>query len=649
MWSALESVGRNGRTGGYRCMSWTRTDAALRERFAAEAAGRGLESVVDRGGNQWAWWGDPDAGRRAGRAGVVTGSHLDSVPEGGAFDGPLGVLSAFAAVDELRAQGFALSRPIGIVNFSEEEGARFGVACLGSRIITGALSPHRARRLQDADGTSLAEAMVRHGHPAASLGRDAETLERIGTFVELHIEQGRVLDHLGSAVAVGSSIWPHGRWRIELPGEANHAGTTRLADRGDPMLALADLITAARAEAESRRCVATVGKVLVEPNGVNAIPSRVVAWLDARGPEEGPVRELAAALGRAGMAAEESFTAGTEFDAGLVDRPSNLLGHAPVLGTGAGHDAGILARAGIPAAMLFVRNPTGVSHSPAESAEPEDCLGGVAALARPAGSGCLIRYSSAYIGGRCLPRTGCAQPCGAPQGSRLFGMSGSRPSSASAVVAALTELILDGHFAPGDQITESDLAARLGVSRTPVREAIAQLVMQGLLVKEDNRSARVHRPSLAELTEIYELRTLLECHVARLAATSASTDRIRELRALEARMRNEDGSDEWFVDHARFHRTIALAAERPRMLTTIDALRHHSEPYVRLVTALDAGQRGTAEKEHEAILQAIAEGDGDRAEELVRTHLQSTVERVRRVMDAVAQRPLAQGLVAPHA
>ncbi|MCU1615675.1 MAG: Transcriptional regulator, GntR family [Frankiales bacterium] len=227
-------------------------------------------------------------------------------------------------------------------------------------------------------------------------------------------------------------------------------------------------------------------------------------------------------------------------------------------------------------------------------------------------------------------------------------MTGSRRSSASTVVAALTQLILDGQFAPGDQITESDMAARLGVSRTPVREAIAQLVTQGMLVKEDNRSARVHRPSLDELTEIYELRMLLECHVARLAAANASTDRIRELRALESRLRKEEGTDEWLDDHALFHRTIALSAERPRILATIDALRHHSEPYVRLVTAFDVGQRSTTRREHEDILRAIAEGDADRAEELVKTHLQSTVDQVTRILEAVAQPLLPQGVVSPR-
>ena len=168
---------------------------------------------------------------------VVIGSHLDSVPDGGAFDGPLGVVSSFAALDALRAQGFQPTRPIAIANFGDEEGARFGIACAGSRLITGALPADRARGLTDADGTSMAEAMARAGLDPAQVGPDRETLDRIGCFIELHVEQGRGLIDLDQPVAIGSAIWPHGRWRIDLAGQANHAGTTRLADRHDPMLA----------------------------------------------------------------------------------------------------------------------------------------------------------------------------------------------------------------------------------------------------------------------------------------------------------------------------------------------------------------------------------------------------------------------------
>jgi len=377
MWADLATVGRDTGTGGYRRYAWTGTDGLLREWFRDEAAKRGLEVVSDRAGNLWAWTADPDAGG----PGLVLGSHLDSVPDGGAFDGPLGIVSAFAALDRLDRA--ALRRPLGIACFADEEGARFGVACAGSRLLTGVLDPDRARALTDDDGTTMAEAMTAAGHDPAAVGRDEETLRRIGTFVELHVEQGRGLVEGSAPVGVADSIWPHGRWRLDLLGRADHAGTTRLADRDDPMLTLAAVVLEARAAAERHGTVATVGKLRVRPNGVNAIPSEVTAWLDARGADADDVRAVVAEVGKVAgtIPVEESWTPSTGFDAGLRDRLAELL-DAPVLPTGAGHDAGILAAAGIPTAMLFVRNPTGVSHSPAEHAEDADCLAGVEALAR---------------------------------------------------------------------------------------------------------------------------------------------------------------------------------------------------------------------------------------------------------------------------
>jgi N-carbamoyl-L-amino-acid hydrolase len=393
MWADLAPVGRHPSTGGYRRYAWTSADATLREWFRGEAGRRGLDVATDRAGNLWAWTEDPDAAAAAGRAGLVLGSHLDSVPDGGAFDGPLGVVSAFAALDLLRARGLSPRRPVGITCFGDEEGARFGIACAGSRLLTGVLDPDRARSLTDDEGTTLAEAMSAAGHDPRGVGRDDEALSRIGTFLELHVEQGRALvdarDGWGAPVGVASSIWPHGRWRLDLRGRADHAGTTRLADRQDPMLALAAAIQEARTAAARHRALATVGKLRVEPNGVNAIPSAVTAWLDARGPAESDVRAVVADVGRAAGVTpdEESWTPSTTFDPTLRDRLAAVLAapdgtRAPVLPTGAGHDAGVLAAAGVPTAMLFVRNPTGVSHSPAEHAEEADCLAGVAALAR---------------------------------------------------------------------------------------------------------------------------------------------------------------------------------------------------------------------------------------------------------------------------
>jgi len=379
---ALAPVGRDSGTGGYRRFAWTGADAELGEWFAGECAARGLDVVGDRAGNLWAWWGDPDSA-----PGLVLGSHLDSVPDGGAYDGPLGVVSAIAALDLLREKGFAPRRPLGVAVFRDEEGARFGVACAGSRLLTGTLAAGTALGLRDADGVTMGEAMRSSGHDPGLVGRDEEALRRVGTYLELHVEQGRGLADLGAAVGVGSGIWPHGRWRLDLRGRADHAGTTRLSDRDDPMLVLAEAIQVARGAAAAHGALATIGKVRVLPGAVNAIPSSVTAWLDARGAEPGAVRAVVAAVsGAAGCAAvEESWTPPVAFDADLAARLAGVVGPggpAPVLATGAGHDAGVLAAAGVPAGMLFVRNPTGVSHSPAEHAEPADCEAGAVALAR---------------------------------------------------------------------------------------------------------------------------------------------------------------------------------------------------------------------------------------------------------------------------
>ncbi|NHI09216.1 allantoate amidohydrolase [Streptomyces sp. KO7888] len=391
MWAELLPVGRSSASGGYRRSAWTGADADCRTWFQEQAEARGLTYETDRNGNQWAWLGDPAAGNA-----VVTGSHLDSVPDGGAFDGPLGVVSAFAALDELRGRGARLTRPLGIVNFGDEEGARFGLACVGSRLTSGALTVEQAHRLTDGDGVTLPQAMESAGYDPGTLGPDPERLARIGAFVELHVEQGRALDLSGDRIGIASAIWPHGRWRFDFRGEANHAGTTRLADRHDPMLPYAETVLAARREAELADAVATFGKIGVEPNGVNAIPSLVRGWLDSRAADQASLdtvvtgiekaaREYAAAHGVDLDVVRESFTPVVEFDHALRDELGRILGtetelRVPVLGTGAGHDAGILSDR-IPTAMLFVRNPTGVSHSPAEYAAEDDCVAGVNALA----------------------------------------------------------------------------------------------------------------------------------------------------------------------------------------------------------------------------------------------------------------------------
>ena len=208
LWESLLPVGRDGGTGGYRRFSWTAADAECRRWFFDNAAERGFRSAADRNGNLWAWWDVPGAG--PGGA-VVTGSHLDSVPDGGAYDGPLGVVTGFAAIDLLRERGAAPVRPLAVAAFCEEEGGRFGVACLGSRLLAGAIEPAAARALTDRDGTTLAAAMAAAGHDPAALGPDPGLLASAAVYVELHIEQGRALADLGAVIGVAERNWPHAR------------------------------------------------------------------------------------------------------------------------------------------------------------------------------------------------------------------------------------------------------------------------------------------------------------------------------------------------------------------------------------------------------------------------------------------------------
>jgi beta-ureidopropionase / N-carbamoyl-L-amino-acid hydrolase len=407
MWRTIEPLGLEPRSGGYFRQPFTSVERELDAWFVEQAAARGLRLETDAFGNRVAWWdpgivpdasvgADGDLGReRQGLSlpGVVTGSHLDSVLDGGAYDGPLGVVSALAAVEVLRERGFRPARPIGVSVFVEEEGSRFGLACLGSRLATGAIEWARARALRDRDGVRLDEAMASVGlageDPRPWLGPD-----RVSCFVELHVEQGRDLVDRGDAVGVASRIWPHGRYRFEISGEANHAGTTRMEDRRDPMLTYAMTALAASKQARLAGQRATFGRVETAPNSTNSVPSGVTAWLDARCETDEALATLVEAITRQATeradrdgttltVTAESVSSAVDFDADLARRIArdHDPGDWPVLSTQAGHDAGILSAQGIPSAMIFVRNPTGVSHSPAEHAELPDCLAGVDALA----------------------------------------------------------------------------------------------------------------------------------------------------------------------------------------------------------------------------------------------------------------------------
>ncbi len=394
LWEQIAPIGRES-DGGHLRYAFSEPERALRAWFRAQAERRSMVVEEDGNGNLFAWLATPPAGglpagvSPPGGA-VLTGSHFDSVPHGGGYDGPLGIVSAFLAVDELRARGVTPVRPIVVAAFVEEEGGRFGVPCLGSRLLTGVIDPARAAALADRDGVTFADAL---GAPPA--GARPDLLARLGAVVELHIEQGRALVDRAAPVGVASAIWPHGRWRLDITGDGDHAGTTRMTDRHDPMLTFAHTVLAADEQARLIGAHATVGRVAVEPNATNAIPSQVRGWLDARAADSATLDRLVEAIvksaveraGRDGTqvaVTEESLSPEVAFDTTLAARVATLLadqlGDVPVLPTGAGHDAGVLS-AHVPTTMLFVRNPTGVSHAPAEHASDADCAAGVQALA----------------------------------------------------------------------------------------------------------------------------------------------------------------------------------------------------------------------------------------------------------------------------
>ncbi|KAB1663921.1 allantoate amidohydrolase [Pseudoclavibacter sp. CFCC 13611] len=385
----IHEIGRDSERGGYTRPVFSEPERQLTEWFVDQARRRGLDVETDGNGITWAWW-DVPGGKRTDAIG--SGSHLDSVPGGGAFDGPLGVVSALSAVDHLRARGVQPKRALAVMVFPEEEGSRFGLACLGSRLAAGVADPEYVRGLRDADGVSYAEASRAAGIDPSGIGADPHGFARLRSFVELHIEQGRGLAELDQPVSIGRSILGHGRWHLVITGRGDHAGTTRMADRQDPMVVAGEAIGIVRREAlavEGAR--GTIGRIRAVPGGTNVIASSVELWLDVRHFNDDQTLEIVRSIAKhVNTAAErdgcvfqitrESFSPTVQFHEGIREKIGAILPLAPMLDTGAGHDAGVLSTM-LPTGMLYVRNMTGTSHSPLEHCDPEDADAGAVALA----------------------------------------------------------------------------------------------------------------------------------------------------------------------------------------------------------------------------------------------------------------------------
>lgn len=372
---------------------FTPTDMRAREWLAARMREAGLAVRVDPVGNVFGRWegDDPDAPP------VATGSHIDAIPDAGRFDGVVGVLGALEAVRALRAEGFRPRRGIELIMFTAEEPTRFAYGCLGSRVLAGVASPERLARLRDADGMTLDEARA-----AAGMVGDVQDARlapgAYAAFVELHIEQGPLLEAAGVPIGVVTAIAAPATLRVELTGEGGHAGAVLMRDRRDPLLAAAEVVRAVDAAARdtgSQDTVGTVGLLTVEPGAVNSIPRRVRMDIDLRDTDEARRDGVLAQVRTAARRAAATVGVGhrdevLNADGPAVSDPAVLAAieeaceeaqlEAMRMVSRAYHDCVFMARV-CPAAMIFVPCRDGVSHRPDEYSSPRWIADGARVLA----------------------------------------------------------------------------------------------------------------------------------------------------------------------------------------------------------------------------------------------------------------------------
>jgi allantoate deiminase len=367
-------------SGGVTRVSWSAELGEANAWLVARATDLGLDAGIDPAGNVVCRWAgaDPDA------PAVVVGSHLDTVPDGGRYDGAFGVLSGLEVLHRLRERGFAPRRPVWLVAFNDEEGTRYDASMFGSHAFCGDDVTHFLDRV-DAEGIGLRDAMRAAGSNPAALAA-AAVVDRVGHYLELHIEQGPRLERAGQRMAVVSAIVGMRGYLVTLRGTANHAGTTPMDARQDALAGAARMLLSLRdaVRAEDGMTV-NVGRIDVEPGGANVIPGVARFTVDIRGAtaeameraDELVHRHAADAASAEGLTADVVQTflhPATELDPelrALLARQVAATGTEVVeLVSGAGHDAMVLA-AHVPAAMLFVPSRNGVSHAPEEYTSPE--------------------------------------------------------------------------------------------------------------------------------------------------------------------------------------------------------------------------------------------------------------------------------------
>jgi allantoate deiminase len=374
-------------------LAFTAYERAAHATVARWLSDAGLTVRTDAVGNTYA----TRAGRRADLPPIAVGSHLDSVPQGGRFDGTVGVVAGVEVVRLLDAAGIRTEHPLTVIAFSAEEGARFGEACIGSKAVAGVLQPADLQRLRDGHGVTLAAALQDLGldpklMPSARWGPG-----ELAALLELHIEQGRLLEGDGKAIGLVEAVAGNTRLRVTVRGRADHSGGTPMHLRKDALAAASEIVLGVERLAndpQRRTTVATVGRLDVTPNSITTVPARVTFYVDVRDIDGD--RQRAAAQDVLALAQQVAARRGVLVEAELVGDSSPVvlplwLRHITrdvcermqvpyrVLNSGAGHDAAIIARV-LPAAMLFVPSHDGLSHCPEEWTSISDVAVGVRVL-----------------------------------------------------------------------------------------------------------------------------------------------------------------------------------------------------------------------------------------------------------------------------
>ena len=380
---------------GRTVLTGSEANRRARERFVDRLEEAGLAVRVDAVGNIEGRWVPPDAD--SGLAPVAMGSHLDSVPVGGIFDGPLGTYGALEAVRALQQSDRSFTRPIHVVCFTEEEGQRFGNGLLGSSVATGRTQAEEALAYEDDDGRSLAQALRDIGFR----GEERVNAADWDAWLELHVEQGTTLETTGASAGIVSSISGITHCYVDVTGEADHAGSTPMNERRDALAAASELVLEVESSAlsivehESSSAVGTVGKAMAEPNATNVIPGTVRLGVDIRDVDSTSIERLVSQLQSAGdrIAAERGVDVSITRPYDIPPEPMAArcrdaladAGEAAGIRTldmhsGAAHDTMNVARV-TDAGLLFAPSRDGLSHNPGEWTDWDQCARATTVLA----------------------------------------------------------------------------------------------------------------------------------------------------------------------------------------------------------------------------------------------------------------------------